>query len=259
MMRVLEPLRRVGRGAVAAAAAAGRTASFLVAVGRAGRDVRTWLPQAAGQARRIGVDSLPLALFIAVFTGMVLALQSSYAFTGMVPLYFVGTLVGKTVILELGPVLTGLVLAGRVGANIAAEIGTMRVTEQVDALEMLAYDPLAYLAVPRVAAGIVTFPVVVAFAIVLGVASGWLTAIGMLDLSTQEFVRGLRMFHRPFDLQFAMIKSASFGMIVTSVGCYCGYHARGGAQGVGAAATRAVVVSCMLILLLDAFWAVTLL
>ena len=258
-MRTLEPFRWVGRGAMAAAAAAGRTARFLAAVGRAGRNVRTWVPEAAEKARRIGVESLPLALFIAVFTGMVLALQSSYAFTGAVPLYFVGTLVGKTIILELGPVLTGLVLAGRVGANIAAEIGTMRVTEQVDALEMLAYDPLAYLAVPRVVAGVVTFPVVVAFATALGVVSGWLTSIGLLDLSTQEFVRGLRMFHRPFDVQFAMIKSASFGMIVTAVGCYYGYHTRGGAQGVGTATTRSVVASCMLILLLDAFWAVTLL
>jgi phospholipid/cholesterol/gamma-HCH transport system permease protein len=244
---------------VAAASAAGRTARFLAAVGRAGRNVRTWLPEAASQARRIGVDSLPLVLFIAVFTGMVLALQSSYAFTGAVPQYFVGTLVGKTVILELGPVLTGLVLAGRVGANIAAEIGSMRVTEQVDALEMLAYDPLAYLAVPRVVAGIVTFPVLVAFAIAVGVASGWLTATFLLEISPHEFFRGLRMFHRSFDLQFAMIKSASFGLIVTAVGCYYGYHTRGGAQGVGGATTRAVVVACMLILLVDAFWAVTLL
>lgn len=258
-MRLLEPLRWVGRGAVAAAAAAGRTSRFLAAVGRAGRNVRTWLPEAAGQARRIGVDSLPLVLFISVFTGMVLAIQSSYAFTGTVPQYFVGTLVGKTVILELGPVLTGLVLAGRVGASIAAEVGTMRVTEQVDALEMLAYDPLAYLAVPRVVSGVVVFPVLVAFAIAVGVASGWLTSTFLLEISPHEFFRGLRMFHRPFDLRFAMIKSASFGLIVTAVGCYYGYQTRGGAQGVGGATTRAVVVSCMLILVVDAFWAVTLL
>ncbi len=258
-MRGFDFFRWIGNKSRRVAASAGRTFAFAVQVGRAGRDVRTWWPEAAGQARRIGVDSLPLALFIALFTGVVLALQSSYAFTGAVPLYFVGTLVGKTIILELGPVLTGLVLAGRVGANIAAEIGTMRVTEQIDALEMLAYDPLAYLAVPRVAAGVVTFPIIVAFAIALGVIAGWLTSISLLDLSTQEFVRGLRIFHQPFDVQFAMIKSASFGAIVTGVGCYHGYRASGGAQGVGTATTRAVVASCMLILLLDAFWAVTLL
>jgi phospholipid/cholesterol/gamma-HCH transport system permease protein len=258
-MRAFEPLRWIGRGTVAVMTAAGRAARFAVSVARAARDVRTWLPEAGTQARRIGVDSLPLALFIAVFTGVVLALQSSYAFTGLVPLYFVGTLVGKTIILELGPVLTGLVLAGRVGANIAAEIGSMKVTEQIDALEMLAYDPLAYLAVPRVAAGVLTFPVVVGLAIAAGVASGWLTSLALLDLSSQEFVRGLRAFHRPFDLQFALIKSASFGAIVTGVGCYFGYTAGGGAEGVGRAATRAVVAGAMLILLADAFWAVTLL
>jgi phospholipid/cholesterol/gamma-HCH transport system permease protein len=258
-MRLLEPVRWIGRGAAAVAAAAGRTASFAVDVLRATSEVGTWGPQLATQARRIGVDSVPIALFIALFTGVVLALQSSYAFTGAVPLYFVGTLVGKTVILELGPVLTGLVLAGRVGANIAAEIGTMRVTEQVDALEMLAYDPLAYLAVPRVSAGLITFPIVVAFAVGMGILAGWVTSIGLLDLSSQEFVRGLRMFYRPFDLEYALIKSASFGVVVTGVGCLFGYTTRGGAEGVGRATTRAVVVACMVILVLDAFWAVALL
>ena len=258
-MSIFEPFRMVGRAAAAVAAAAGRAAAFAASTVRAARDVRTWVPEAAGQARRIGVDSLPLALFIAAFTGIVLALQSSYAFTGAVPVYFVGTLVGKSIILELGPVLVGLVLAGRVGARITAEIGTMRVTEQVDALEMLAYDPLAYLTVPRVAAGVLTFPLVVAFATALGLVAGWLTSIGMLELSTQEFVRGLRTFYRTFDIQFALIKSASFGLVVTGVGCYYGHTTSGGAQGVGRATTRAVVAASMLILLLDAFWAVTLL
>ncbi len=241
------------------AAVAGRTAAFAVDVLRATSEFRTWWPQLATQTRRIGVDSVPIAMFIALFTGVVLALQSSYAFTGAVPLSFVGTLVGKTIILELGPVLTGLVLAGRVGANIAAEIGTMRVTEQVDALEMLAYDPLAYLAVPRVTAGLITFPIVVAFAVGMGIVAGWITSTSLLDLSSQEFVRGLRMFYRPFDLRYALIKSASFGVVVTSVGCLFGYTTSGGAEGVGRATTRAVVVACMVILVLDAFWAVVLL
>src|SRR5690606_41521375 len=111
----------------------------------------------------------PIALFLAAFTGIVLALQASYTFTGAIPLYFVGTLVGKTMILELGPVLTGLALAGRVGANIAAEIGTMKVTEQIDALETLAYNPMSYLVVPRLIAGITMFPIVVIFANATGI------------------------------------------------------------------------------------------
>ena len=109
-------------------------------------------PLLVSQMRRLGVDSVPIALFIAVFTGIVLSLLSSYIFTGAVPLYFVGALVGKTIMMELGPVLTGMALAGRVGASIAAELGTMKVTEQVDALETLAYDRYAYLVVPRVLA-----------------------------------------------------------------------------------------------------------
>src|SRR5438874_9436901 len=124
------------------------------------RDVGAWLPRTIEQARRLGVDSLPIGLFIAVFTGIVLALLASYSFTGAVPMYFVGTLVGKTITLQLAPVLTGLALAGRVGANIAAELGTMRVTEQIDALETLAYDPMSYLVVPRVVAGTLVVPIV---------------------------------------------------------------------------------------------------
>lgn len=248
-----------GRSAADVVAGAGRAAGFLGAAFRGLAAVGEWAPDAARQARRIGLDSVPIALFIAIFTGVVLALQSSYVFTGIVPLHFVGTLVGKSIILELGPVLTGLVLAGRVGAHIAAEIGTMRVTEQVDALEMLAYDPIAYLAVPRMVAGTLSFPLVVGFAIAGGMGAGWLTSINLLDLSSHEFVRGVRMFHRGFDVQFALMKSASFGLLVTAVGCYCGLRAGRGAEGVGAATTRAVVVGCMLILVVDAIWALLLL
>src|SRR5574342_81520 len=158
-------------------AALGRLGYFVASVGRSLRDVGTWGGLTVGQMRRVGAASVPVALFIAAFTGIVLALQASYTFTGAVPLYFVGTLVGKTIMLELGPVLTGLALAGRVGANVAAELGTMRVTEQVDALETLAYDPVAYLVVPRVLAATLMFPFVVILAMAVGVTSGWLTAV----------------------------------------------------------------------------------
>src|SRR5690242_6608311 len=124
---------------------------------RAVPNVGTWGRLVVTQMRRIGVDSLPVALFIAAFTGVVLALQASYTFTGAVPLYFVGTLVGKTMMLELGPVLAALALAGRVGASMAAELGTRTVTEQVDALETLAYDPQSYLVIPRIVAGTTMF------------------------------------------------------------------------------------------------------
>jgi phospholipid/cholesterol/gamma-HCH transport system permease protein len=232
---------------------------FLSDVLRSAREVGTWAGLTAVQMRRIGVQSLPIAIFIAVFTGIVLALLSSYSFTGAVPLYFVGTFVGKAMMLELAPVLVGLALAGRVGANIAAELGTMRVTEQVDALETLAYDPNSYLVVPRVVAATLMFPAVVAIAESVGVVSGWATAVNLLDLSTTEFVKGLRLFYQFKDIWFGLVKAMSFGLAIALIGCYHGLTTRGGAEGVGRATTTAVVRGAQAILVLDAFWAVVLL
>lgn len=226
---------------------------------RALADTSAWLPQLGVQMARLGIASVPIALFIALFTGIVLALLASYIFTGMVPMYFVGALVGKTIMMELGPVLTGMALAGRVGANIAAELGTMKVTEQVDALETLAWDPRAYLVVPRVIAATVMFPVVTAFAIGAGVWAGWVTAVNLLDLTTPEFEQGLRAFYRGKDLWFGLVKAASFGTAVSLLGARRGLRTTGGAEGVGRETTRAVAEGCMAILVLDAFWALVLL
>ena len=246
-------LGRWGRERVEGLGRSGRfVGDTLVAV----RDVGTWWPETMGHARALGVGSLPIALYIALFTGIVLALLASYSFTGAVPLYFVGTLVEKTITMELAPVLTGLALAGRVGANIAAELGTMRVTEQVDALETLAFDPQAYLVVPRVLAGTIMFPVVVGLAMVTGVLAGWLASILLLGISSEEFLKGLRLFFTAFDVRYGLVKAASFGTAITWIGCMQGLGARGGAQGVGQAATSAVVYSAVMILVLDAFWAV---
>ena len=252
-------IETIGRRAVAAVEAVGRVGHFILDTVRALPDVGTWAGPAIVQMRRIGVDSIPVTLFIAAFTGVVLALQAAYTFTGTVPLYFVGTLVGKTMMLELGPVLAGLALAGRVGASMAAELGTMKVTEQVDALETLAYDPHSYLVVPRVLAGTVMFPMIIAFAIATGIVTGWITSLVLLDLSTTDFLKGLKLFYRFKDTWFGLLKSASFGCTITLVGCIVGLATRGGAEGVGKSTTRAVVYSAVLILLLDAFWAVLLL
>jgi phospholipid/cholesterol/gamma-HCH transport system permease protein len=233
---------RIGGGLVAT----GRVVSFLTDVAKSVRDVRTWLGLTVSQMRRIGVDSVPIAVFIA-------------AFTGAVPLYFVGTLVGKTVMLELGPVLTGLALSGRVGANIAAELGTMRVTEQVDALETLAYSPYSYLVVPRVLAATLMFPVVVALSVAVGITFGWITSLNLLHLSSVDFVKGLRIFYKFKDVWFGLVKSMSFGLVIALIGCRKGLTATGGAEGVGRATMQAVVLSCEMVLVLDAFWAVVLL
>jgi phospholipid/cholesterol/gamma-HCH transport system permease protein len=253
------PLDTVGRRTLGGLADFGRFSRFVAETFRALPDVGTWLGLTVIQMRKLGVNSLPIALFLAAFTGIVMALQASYTFTGAIPVYFVGTLVGKTLILELGPVLTGLALSGRVGANIAAELGTMRVSEQIDALETMAYNPVSYLVVPRVVASTIMVPLIVIFATVVGITAGWITAINLLDMSTQQFVRGLQLFHDPFDITFSIIKSTTFGLVIALVGCYQGFHTQGGAEGVGVATTRAVVIASMLILVLDAFWAATLL
>lgn len=252
-------IESIGRRSIAAIEAVGRVGHFMGDMVRAFPDIRTWAGPAIVQMRRIGVDSIPVTLFIAAFTGVVLALQASYTFTGAVPLYFVGTLVGKTMMLELGPVICGLALAGRVGASMAAELGTMRVTEQVDALETLAYDPQSYLVLPRVIAGTVMFPMIIAFAMATGIVTGWLTSLALLDLSTPDFLKGLKLFYQFKDVWFGLFKSATFGFTITAVGCVVGLATLGGAEGVGKSTTRAVVYSAVLILLLDAFWAVVLL
>src|SRR5216117_2485303 len=252
-------IESIGRRSISAIEAVGRVGHFEMDTARALPDVGTWARLLILQMRRVGVDSLPVALFIAAFTGVVLALQASYPFTGAVPLYFVGTLVGKTMMLELGPVLAGLALAGRVGASMAAELGTMTVTEQVDALETLAYDPQSFLVVPRVLAATVMFPVIVTFAVATGIVTGWLTSLAMLDLSTAQFLKGLKLFYVFKDVWFGLFKSATFGFTIALVGCRVGLGTRGGAEGVGQSTMRAVVHSAVLILMLDAFWAVVLL
>lgn len=254
-----ESLAAVGRAATNALAAVGRASRMAAAAARALAKTSMWGPQLLAQLARVGVASVPIALFIATFTGIVMSLQASYTLTGAIPLYFVGVLVSKTMILELGPVLTALTLAGRVGAAISAELGTMKVTEQVDALETLAYDPVAYLVVPRVLAGTLMFPVVVLLAVTAGIGAGWVAALQLLDMSSAEFVKGMRLFFAPWDVWFCVVKSVSFGFVVTGVGCFCGLAAKGGAEGVGRCATRSVVASSMIVLVLDALWAATLL
>jgi phospholipid/cholesterol/gamma-HCH transport system permease protein len=256
---LLIPVQQVGHGVLAAVSNVGRGGMLALEALRTVRQVDIWGPRFIPLMITLGVASIPISLFILTFTGVVLAIQASYTLTGTVPLYFVGALVGKTIILELGPVLTGLALAGRVGASIASELGSMRVTEQIDALEALAYDPVAYLVVPRVLAGMIMFPVITVFSITVGIIAGWLTSLAMLDMTTPVFVKGLRLFFDTYDITFALIKALSFGLVVTGVGCFYGFHTQGGAEGVGRSTTRAVVVGSMIILVLDAFWAATLL
>ncbi|MBM3262912.1 MAG: ABC transporter permease [candidate division Zixibacteria bacterium] len=223
--------------------------------------VRDYWALMIGQMIKIGIHSLPIVLIIAFFAGMVTSVQTGYQFQGYVPLYLVGSIVLGSVLLELAPVLGGLVLSGRVGATIAAEIGTMKVTEQLDAMKVMAMDPVLYLAIPRILAGMFMLPVLVVFADLLGVLSGMVVAVNTMDVSIPEFERGMRQFFRTKDAYFGLAKAFAFGITITSVACYQGFKVRpgSGAEGVGAATTNTVVVSCILILVLDYLLAKTLL
>jgi phospholipid/cholesterol/gamma-HCH transport system permease protein len=200
----------------------------------------------------IGYYSLPVVGMTAIFTGMVLALQSSIGFER-----FVGgeTGVPEIVVIsitrELGPVLAGLMVAARIGAAMAAEIGTMRVTEQIDALTTLSTNPLNYLIAPRLVAGIATLPLLVIVADIIGVFGGYLVSIYKLGFNPATYIRNTIEFVETLDVVSGLVKAAVFGFIVTLMGCYHGYNSRGGAQGVGAATTNAVVSAAILIFIFD--------
>ncbi len=199
----------------------------------------------------MGVNSLPLVIFTSVFTGAVSAVQAAYQFQNFIPMRYLGTAVGKAVIIELGPVLTALVVAGRVGASIAAELGTMKVTEQIDALETMALDPVRYLVVPRFMAGIIMLPVLTIVADLVAILGGLVVAVNFLNLSSYTFLNGVKLFFDLQDLFAGLIKSVSFGGIIAIIGCFQGFRTTGGAEGVGISTTRAVVLSSILILLTD--------
>ncbi len=219
---------------------------------------RTWLPLVVRQMRSIGVASLPLAAIVAAFIGSVIALQTRYQLFPGVQLSVVGLIARQSLILELGPLLTGLVLTGRVGARMTAEIGTMRVTEQIDALETLAYNPIAYLVVPRVIAGTIMLPLLVVFADAIGVGMAFFTAIFATDVTWNQFSEGLRLSFSIFQVFYSLLKATIFGVAISFLCSYEGYTADVGAEGVGRSTASAVVITSVAILVLDALTAVML-
>ena len=247
----LDVRRLVGRWSLRAASHAGRLTYLLVDMVRGLSEWRIYIPRTFEQAMSIGYGSLFIVLLVAGFTGAVTSLQAGYQFTGSVPLYIYGAVIGESVILELGPVLTGLILAGRIGARYAAELGTMRVTEQIDALESLGRSPVSHLILPRVLAGMMVIPALTMFANVVGFLSGWLAAKSSIGITNADFIFGARYYFRPFDLWYSMIKATFFAGAVTVIPCYIGYNTQQGAEGVGRATTLAVVAASVTILLLD--------
>ena len=210
------------------------------------------------QMQQIGIGSLPLVFITSLFVGAVAAVQAAYQFQDYVPMVFLGTVVGKSVILELGPVLTALVVGGRVSASIAAELGTMQVTEQIDAMEMLAIDPVRYLVLPRFVACLVMMPVLVTFADLLAILGGMVVANITVGVSYTTFTEGLRLFFYVDDVISGLMKAVTFGGIIALMGCFNGFRTHGGAQGVGRSTMHAVVSSCILILISNYFLATVL-
>lgn len=254
----LRAFRGVGRGALALFGGIGARVLFLREIWRALKEWRTWSREVVHQMRTIGVDSLPLAIMVAAFIGGVITIQIRYQLFPGIQLSIVGLSSRQIVILETGPLLTGLVLAGRVGAKMTAEIATMRVTEQIDALETLAFDPVAYLIVPRLIAAIIMLPILTVFADVFGVLSGLMAAVTITDVKYAQFMEGVRLGYEQFQVTYSLIKATLFGGAIAYLCTYEGYTTRGGAEGVGQSTAKAVVVSSIAILILDAITAVLL-
>jgi len=247
----LDLRRYVGRWSLRSASHAGRFWFMLVDLARGLAEWRVWFPRAIDQTYALGYGSLFIVMLVAGFAGAVTSLQAGYQFTGQLPLYVAGGIISESMILELGPVLTGLILAGRIGARYAAELGSMRVTEQIDALESLGRSPVTHLLLPRILAGIVAIPVLVMLANGFGILVGYITAQSSLGLSYADFEFGARYFFRPLDLYYSIVKSFAFATAVTVIPCYIGFNTQQGAEGVGRATTQAVVAASVTVLMLD--------
>ena len=201
------------------------------------------------QLIHIGYLSLPVVGLTTLFSGMVLAIQSYTGFARFNAEETVATIVVLSITRELGPVLAGLMIAGRVGASIAAEIGTMKVTEQIDALKIMSIKPIHFLAVPRIISGIICTPILVLIGNTIGVMGGWLIAVTQLDFNSKIYLQSSIEYLQFVDIVQGLVKASVFGFIVTLIGCYQGFKCGEGAQGVGKAATSAVVTSSILILI----------
>jgi phospholipid/cholesterol/gamma-HCH transport system permease protein len=205
-----------------------------------------------GQAFEMGVQSLPLVVAAAILSGIVTSQQGGYQFTSTMPLYLLGSIVTASVVLELGPVMTAFVLIGRVGARITAELGTMAVSEQIDALYSLGRDPVAVLAAPRLLAGLLTTPLLVGIADAVGVFSGIVAAQATVGLGPEAFLHGARVYWHSWNLFYSIMKSGLFGFAIPIISLHMGLTTHGGAEGVGRNTRSAVVFMIITVLVLDA-------
>jgi len=202
----------------------------------------------------MGIQSLPIVFVTASLAGIVTSQQGGYQIVSTSPRYLLGTLVVQSVVLELGPLLTAIVLVGRIGARITAELGTMVVSEQIDAFKSLGRDPIEILGAPRVIAGIITMPLLVGFADVIGIAAGMIAANIDSGLGSETFLYGARLFWHSWDLFYGFSKAVVFGFVIPLISVHMGLRTRGGAAGVGLTTTQAVMFMILTILILDAMF-----
>jgi phospholipid/cholesterol/gamma-HCH transport system permease protein len=213
---------------------------------------RRYATSALQHAYSMGIQSLPLVLFMAFLGGAVTSQQTGAQFAGGLPLWVIGSVLAASMLTELAPVLTGIVLMARIGAAIAAELASMKVTEQIDALVAMGRDPVTFLVVPRVVAGLLVFPPLVIMANGVGLLSGWGIALLVVDgLTSADIVYGMRWYFRPWALYFSVIKGAIFGLTITFIACFVGLNGSGGAEGVGRTTTQAVVTTILAIMTIN--------
>lgn len=201
----------------------------------------------------IGVSSIPLLFITSLFTGAVAAVQAEYQFRNFIPDKFIGTAIAKMVLIELGPILTALVLAGRVGSALAAEIGSMKGKEELSAFQVLNLDPLRYLAMPRFIAFVIMVPCLSILSSFLAIIGGWIVCLIALDITTYTYYTGLQYLFKNMELFSGVIKSIAFGVIIFLLGYYHGLNAGEGAKGVGVATMKTVVSACVSLLIFDFF------
>lgn len=248
----------IGRRVVYGMSSAGRGMLLLRSIMLASRNFWKMRGEILEQMYVVLVGSLPLVIVTSVFVGAVTAVQAVYQMQAYVPMKFLGTVISKSVFIELGPVLMALVVGSRLCAFYAAELGTMKVTEQLDAMCIMAIDPVSYLAMPRFWAAVLMIPIVTIFCDAIAIFGGYLASVATLDVSSGTFIEGLQMFYKHSDLLGGLIKAFVFGGIIALSGIYFGFNTKGGAEGVGRATMTAVVGSCLSILAADYLLAIIL-
>lgn len=251
---LLRPVRAVGRWWRDWAEHAGQIAHLVAATAIALVRLRVSFREIVRQIYVMGVQSIPIVLVTALLSGVVTSQQGSYQITAMVPQYILGSVTVTSIVLELGPVLTAVVMVGRVGARITAELGTMVVSEQIDAYHSLGRDPVVALGAPRIVAGLLVMPVLVGLANATGIASGLVALNVSADLSAETFFYGARLFWHSWDLVYSLMKALTFGFAIPVIAIHMGFRTTSGAAGVGSTTTASVMFQTLTVLILDALF-----